>query len=59
MSAVRCKECAFVAKKNDGFCPECGAMYVEPLDLVDESLAGRARPGLRSRRKKAGACLDF
>lgn len=56
MPAVRCKECAFVAKENNGFCPECGAMYVEPLEFVDESLAGKApaRVAVKSEKKKGG-----
>lgn len=60
MAAVRCKECAFVAKKNDGFCPECGAMYVEPLELVDESLAGKApaRTAPKAEKKKGGGLLS-
>lgn len=61
MAAVRCKECAFVSKKNDGFCPECGAMYVEPLDLVDESLAGKApaRVAPKTEKKKGGGLFSF
>jgi ribosomal protein S27E len=56
MPAVRCKECLFVAAKNEGFCPECGAMYVEPLDLVDESeaLKSVSRPAYRPEKKKGG-----
>ncbi|PIQ23896.1 hypothetical protein COW36_11495 [bacterium (Candidatus Blackallbacteria) CG17_big_fil_post_rev_8_21_14_2_50_48_46] len=58
--AVRCKECNFVAKKNDGFCPECGAMYVEPLDIVDESAAvnntNRAMP--KPEKKKGGGLFS-
>lgn len=55
MPAVRCKECSFVAKENNGFCPDCGAMYVEPLEFVDESLAGKAagKP-LKPPKKKGG-----
>ncbi|MGV3525551.1 MAG: hypothetical protein ACO1RX_15080 [Candidatus Sericytochromatia bacterium] len=59
MAAVRCKECAFVAKQNDGFCPECGAMYVEPLDLVDDSLAGRAPARVKVEKKKGGGLFGF
>lgn len=57
MPAVRCKECAFVAKENNGYCPECGAMYVEPLEIVDESLAGRAPARLKPVDKKKGGGL--
>jgi Zn finger protein HypA/HybF involved in hydrogenase expression len=54
MSAVRCKECQFVSKENNGFCPECGAMYVEPLDYVDASLAGKAPAQVKVEKKKGG-----
>lgn len=58
MSAVRCKECQFVAKDNQGFCPECGAMYVEPLDYVDASLAGKATiQQVKVEKKKGGGLL--
>jgi hypothetical protein len=57
MSAIRCKECSFVASKNEGFCPECGAMYVEPFDLVDDSLVGQARPRATKPEKKKGGGL--
>lgn len=54
--AVRCKECTFVAKQNDGFCPECGAMYVEPVEVVDDSLVGKAQSSLatKTEKKKGG-----
>jgi Zn finger protein HypA/HybF involved in hydrogenase expression len=59
MPAIRCKECRFVSAKNEGFCPECGAMYVEPFDYVDESLVGSAqRPPTRHEKKKGGGLLS-
>lgn len=58
MPAVRCKECAFVAKENNGYCPECGAMYVEPLEIVDESLVGRAPARPKVEKKKGGGLLS-
>lgn len=55
MSAIRCKACSFVAAKNEGFCPECGAMYLEPFDYVDASAVGTvARPALKTEKKKGG-----
>lgn len=54
--AVRCKECTFVAKQNDGFCPECGAMYVEPVEIVDDNLVGKALSNISAKpeKKKGG-----
>lgn len=59
MTAVRCKECSFVSKENNGFCPDCGAMYVEPLEFVDASLAGKA-PGRTNKpvKKKGGGLFS-
>lgn len=56
--AVRCKECAFVAKNNEGYCPDCGAMYVEPLEMVDDSLAGRPAARPKAEKKKGGGLFS-
>jgi len=57
MAAIRCKECSFVAAKNEDYCPECGAMYVEPLDYVDDSLVGQSRARAAKPEKKKGGGL--
>lgn len=57
MAAIRCKECSFVAAKNEDYCPECGAMYVEPLDYVDDSLVGQGRARAPKPEKKKGGGL--
>ncbi len=56
--AVRCKECAFVSKKNEGFCSDCGAMYVEPLDIVDDALVGQATARPKPEKKKSGGLFS-
>lgn len=60
MAAIRCKECSFVAAKNEDYCPECGAMYVEPLDYVDDSQVGqnRARAVAKPEKKKGGGLFS-
>ncbi|MGE3724908.1 MAG: hypothetical protein AB7I41_05110 [Candidatus Sericytochromatia bacterium] len=56
--AIRCKECSFVAAKNEDYCPECGAMYVEPLDHVDDSLVGQSRARAAKPEKKKGGLFS-
>lgn len=52
MSAIRCKACHFVAATNQGFCPECGAMYIEPFDYVDANAAiTNAAPKVEKKKK--------
>lgn len=55
--AVRCKECSFVAKEDEGFCPECGAMYVDP-EIVDESEALKPQKTSVAPKKKSGGLFS-
>ena len=52
MPAIRCKECRFVAAENTGFCPECGAVYVEPFEYVDESFISQKSTKVEKPNKK-------
>ncbi len=55
--AVRCKECHHVAAKDEGYCPECGAMYVNP-EIVDDSLVGQATSRPKPQKKKGGGLFS-
>lgn len=43
MSAIRCQECRAVFKEDNGYCPECGAMYQE-AQWVDEAMLSQEKP---------------
>lgn len=55
--AVRCKECQHVAAKDEGYCPDCGAMYVDP-EIVDDSLVGQAVARPKPAKKKGGGLFS-
>ena len=55
--AVRCGECHHVAAKDEGYCPECGAMYVDP-EIVDDSLVGQATARPKPEKKKGGGLFS-
>lgn len=55
--AVRCKECHHVAAKDEGYCPDCGAMYVDP-EIVDDSLVGQVTARPKAPKKKGGGLFS-
>lgn len=56
--AVRCKECQYVAAKDEGYCPDCGAMYDANPEIVDDSLVGQTPVRSKPVKKKGGGLFS-
>jgi hypothetical protein len=50
MAKIKCKECRSTAEETEVYCPECGAIFVEPFSYVDEEakIAMAAAPKTKS-----------
>lgn len=52
MSAVRCQECRSIVPESDGFCEDCGAVFTEPLEYVDESYLEQKKEQKKQKKEK-------
>jgi hypothetical protein len=50
MAKIKCKECRSAAEETETYCPECGAIFVEPFTYVDDEkkIAEAAAPKVKS-----------